>query len=112
MHPIWEGQVGWIGTRLGSHKTLHLTERPYLSLAYVADLAKPVYVDCKVEWVGDLAEKQRVWDLFKNTPEPIGYDPGTMFKGVENFGLLKLTPWRIDLWDFQRQFPVWHAAIQ
>ena len=107
MHPIWEGSTGWIGTRRESHKSRHLAEHPYVSLAYVADLVNPVYVDCHVEWVDDLTEMQRVWNLFKDAPPPVGYDPASMFKTVENFGLLKLTPWRIDLYGFPRQFPVW-----
>jgi general stress protein 26 len=112
MHPIWEGQIGWIGTRRESHKSLHLAEHPYVSLAYLGDYARPVYVDCQVEWIDDLTEKQRVWELFKSTPEPVGYDPTPMFKTVESFGLLKLTPWRIDLYEFPRQFPVWRREMQ
>ena len=112
MHPIWEGATGWIGTRRDSYKSRHLAENPHLSLAYVADLAKPVYVECVAEWVDDMAEKQRVWNLFKDAPPPVGYDPASMFKTVENFGLLKLMPWRIDLYGFPRQFPVWRRALQ
>ncbi len=44
-------------------KVRHLTHNPYVSLAYIADLAKPVYVDCKAEWVDDLSQKQRIWQL-------------------------------------------------
>lgn len=101
LHPIWEGAIGWIGTTLQSHKSKHLTKNPYMSLAYITEIHRPVYVDCKVEWMDDLALKQRIWDLFKNTPAPLGYDPGTTFKGVDvDFGVLKLTPWRIDLVSF------------
>jgi general stress protein 26 len=102
LHPIWEGQVGWIGTHLNSHKSKHLAHNPYVSLAYIKDVFKPVYVDCKAEWVDSLTEKRRIWDLFKNAPEPLGYDPALTFVAPdhENFGLLKLTPWRIDLVTF------------
>jgi len=46
-----------------------------------------------------LSEKQRLWDLFKNTPPPLGYDVGMFWKGPGDpqYGLLKLTPWRIEL---------------
>ena len=101
LHPIWEGSTGWIGTTLNSHKSKHLAKNPYMSLAYITDMHHPVYVDCKAEWIDDVAVKQRIWDLFKHTPEPLGYDPATTFKGVDvDFGVLKLTPWRIDLVSF------------
>jgi general stress protein 26 len=102
LHPIWEGSTGWIGTHRSSHKSKHLEKNPYVSLAYITEIMKPVYVDCRVEWINDLAEKQRIWDLFKNTPPPLGYDPAHDFirPDHENFGLLKLMPWRIDLVSF------------
>jgi uncharacterized pyridoxamine 5'-phosphate oxidase family protein len=102
LHPIWEGNTGWIGTHRNSHKSHHLDKNPYLSLAYVRDVMQPVYVDCTAEWITDLDVKKRVWDLFKNTPEPIGYDPAHDFIRYdhENYGLLKLSPWRIDLVNF------------
>ena len=102
LHPIWEGATGWIATNPDSFKAKHLTKNPYLSLAYVADITSPVYADCKAEWVDDVATKQRIWDLFKNTPEPLGYDPASFFGSVDapGYGLLKLTPWRIDVVTF------------
>jgi general stress protein 26 len=117
LHPIWEGQTGWIGTTRESHKTKHLAKNPYLSLAYITDINKPVYVDCKAEWMDDLAVKKRIWDLFKQTPPPLGYDPGTTYKGVDvDFGVLKLTPWRIDLVSFpapsfEEGTQVWRTAV-
>ena len=102
LHPFWEGATGWICTHRDSYKSKHLARNPYVSLAYITNVMQPVYVDCKTEWMTDLAEKRRVWDLFKNAPEPVGYDPAQDFISPEheNFGLLKLTPWRIDLVSF------------
>lgn len=102
LHPIWEGAVGWIATSPHSLKAKHLAHHPYLSLAYIADVTKPVYVDCLAVWEQNLAEKQRVWDLFKAPPPPLGFDPAQDFVAPEHekFGLLKLTPWRIDLVSF------------
>jgi hypothetical protein len=102
LHPIWEGSTGWIGTHRHSHKARHLAQNPYISLAYITDINKPVYVDCTAEWVDDLDQKQRIWNLFKATPPPLGYDPAPIFVSAdhENFGVLKLTPWRIDLVSF------------
>ena len=100
LHPIWEASTGWITTRPGSLKAKHLAANPHLSCGYM-DPAAPVYVDCRAEWVDDPAEKQRVWEYIKAQPEPYGFDPATIWSngpGGSDFGLLKLTPWRIDVW--------------
>ncbi len=102
LHPIWEGSTGWIGTHRDSFKAKHLARNPYVSLAYIAEIFRPVYVEAVVAWVDDLSEKERVWNLYKHAPEPLGYDPAFTFERFDhpNFGLLKLTPWRIDLTSF------------
>lgn len=102
LHPIWEGSTGWIGTHRNSYKSRNLEHNPYVSLAYITDVFKPVYADCNASWVDDLNEKVRIWNLFKNAPPPLGYDPATDFISPdhENFGLLKLTPWRIAIVTF------------
>lgn len=102
LHPIWEGNTGWIGTHRNSHKARHLEHNPHVSLAYIANVMNPVYIDATAEWVDDMAQKERIWNLFLTTPEPLGYDPALSFGSVdhEHFGLLKLTPWRIDLVTF------------
>jgi general stress protein 26 len=101
LHPIWEGAVGWASSRPHSLKARHLAHNPYVSLAYIADTAKPVYADCKAEWVDDAATKHHVWDLFKTTTPPAGFDLAKIFKSVDDpeFGVLKFTPWRIELFD-------------
>ena len=101
LHPIWEGQTGWASARPHSLKAKHIAHNPYVSLAYIADISKPVYADCKAEWVSDAAAKQHVWNLFATTAPPAGFDLAKIFKSVDDpeFGLLKFTPWRIDLFD-------------
>ncbi|GEM_PF-3482663 len=56
--------------------------------------------------------------MFKDAPPPLGYDPASTFVSPdhENFGLLKLTPWRIDLVSFpaesmEKGTLVWHAPV-
>jgi hypothetical protein len=73
-----------------------------MSLAYITEIMKPVYVDVETSWVDDLADKQRIWNLFADTPPPLGYDPAPDFISPDhaNFGLLKLTPWRIAVVTF------------
>jgi general stress protein 26 len=97
MHPIWEGTTGWIATHRTSFKDRHLTANPYVSLAYIEDTAHPVYADCVAAWAVDPTDKERVWDLFASAPAPLGYDPTPFFVAPDhpNFGVLKLTPWRI-----------------
>lgn len=56
LHPIWEGSTGWICTHRSSLKAKHLAANPSMSLAYITDAMKPVYVDCKTEWVDDLSQ--------------------------------------------------------
>lgn len=101
IHPLWEGQQGWAVSRPESFKARHFIKHPYVSLAYIADLAQPLYVDCHVAWETDAGEKQRIWELMATTPPPYGFDPAPMFAGGNAsspaFGLLKLTPWRIQL---------------
>lgn len=101
LHPLWEGAIGWITTRRNFHKAKHLAHNPYVSLAYIADLAKPVYVDCKTTWVDDLAQKQRIWHLCKDTPPPIGFDPTPIYESYDhpNFAILQLIPWRIEIYN-------------
>jgi general stress protein 26 len=102
MHPIWEGATGWIGTHRNSYKHKHLLANPYVSLAYITDTFNPVYVDCTAQWIEDLMQKQRIWDLFLHAPPPLGYDPAPTFGSPDDpeFGLLKLAPWRIALVSF------------
>src|SRR5262249_28729936 len=111
LHPLWEGSTGWITTRRHSFKERHLARMPYLSLAYVADIAKPVYVDCRADWVDDLDEKQRIWNLLADTPPPVGFDPEAIYRAVEDpgFGLLRLLPWRIEVPLLPTETRVWHA---
>lgn len=111
LHPVWQGATGWIATRPTSHKAKHLAANPYVSLAYVADIAKPVYVDARAEWVDDADTKRRVWDVIATAPQPMGYDPAPIFQSPDSdkFGVLKLTPWRIEVYNFPASTLVWRA---
>jgi general stress protein 26 len=102
IHPIWEGSTGWIATGRHSLKEKHLAANPNVSLSYWDQQHQQVYVDCTAAWTDDQAEKVRVWDLYKHTPPPLGYDPQMIWQGGPEdpgYGLLKLTPRRIELWS-------------
>jgi general stress protein 26 len=101
MHPIWEGSTGWLATMRHSLKARHLAHNPYISLADIADVLRPVYADCLAEWEDDRPTKRRVWEMFCSAPPPLQYNLGAFFGSVESpeFGLVRLSPWRIELYD-------------
>jgi general stress protein 26 len=106
LHPIWEivdgAPVGYIATGRQSHKEKHLARNPYVSLTYWDPAHEQVYVDAKSEWADAPAERQRIWDLYKNTPPPLGYDPGMIWQNgplADDFGVMRLSPWRVELWS-------------
>jgi hypothetical protein len=114
LHPLWEGSTGWITTDPRSLKATHLARNPYVSLAYISDVAKPAYVDCRAARVDEPATKQHVWDLCLNTPPPMGFDPAPIYgsptqpvAGRPVFGVLKLTPYRIVLAQFPAPPMIW-----
>lgn len=100
LHPIWEDSTGYIATGRESFKAKHIAKHPFVSCTYWDPEHKQVYAECKAEWVDEQAEKQRIWDLFKNTPMPYGYDPALFWPGGPTdagFGVLKLSPWRLEI---------------
>lgn len=64
----------------------------------------------QVEWVDDLAQKQQVWQLCKETPPPVGFDPEPIYERADhpNFGVLKLIPWHIEIANFPAESLIWH----
>lgn len=121
LHPIWEvvdgALVGYIATGRHSLKEKHIARNPYVSLSYWDQLHEQVYVDAKAEWSDAPEERQRIWDLYKSTPPPLGYDPGMIWKGgplADDFGVMRLEPWRIEMWsldDLAKRVPpqVWRG---
>ena len=114
VHTIWDGQTGWITTRRGTPKVRDLAGNPHVSLAYTSDLLHPVYADCLARWVDDPTTRRHVWDLFLAAPPPLGFDPSSMFAGIDDpgFGVLKFMPYRIALEDVSGQGErriVWRA---
>lgn len=79
LHPIWQWDgsqlVGWIGTSPTPIKRAHLKASPYMSLNYWTPSHDTCVADCRAEWAFDDETRTMVWNLFLNTPEPIGYDP-------------------------------------
>jgi hypothetical protein len=93
--------VGWVGTAPTPLKRAHLEHRPYVSCNYWAPSHDTCVAECRAELVFDDETRTMVWNLFKGTPEPLGYDPGGI--GVPGwdtptspaFAVLRLRPWRL-----------------
>jgi general stress protein 26 len=109
MHPIWDGPIGWVISWPGSHKAKHLQGHPYVSLAYMQDKDRPTYVDCRAEWIDEMGEKERIWQLHKATPPPLGFDPQPYYGTINHhyYGLLRFTPWRIELGNLHGEPIIW-----
>lgn len=117
LHPVWEDHIGWVTTRRGTPKLRHLAANPHLSLAYVGDPFRPVYVECRATWDDDLATRERIWALCRGLSEAEGgFDPALTWGAIEDpeNGLLRLDPWRIELNDFRGppQTFIWEAGHQ
>ena len=107
LHPIWELDeqlTGWIVTRATPVKVRHLSHSPYLSCSYWEPGHEVAVADCEAEWVADVATRQRVWELYRDAPAPLGYDFWSVFPdgpAGESPALLRLTPYRLRLNDIE-----------
>lgn len=106
LHPLWlwDGSRlrGWIATEPTVLKRAHLEQSPNLSLSYWTPSHDTCQVECRAAWKLDDATRAEVWDLFKNAPAPVGYDPAIIPQwkdgpSSKSFGTLYLEPWRIRL---------------
>jgi general stress protein 26 len=110
MHPVWEGSTGWIISWQATLKSKHIANNPHVSLAYFChDKNYPMYIDCTATWETDRDEMWRVWDYYKVARQPMGFDPEPHFGDIdhEHFGLLKLIPWRIELYTLGKESIIW-----
>jgi hypothetical protein len=103
LHPIWQWDgsqlIGWIGTGPTPIKRAHLNASPYMSLNYWTPSHDTCVADCRVEWALDDETRTKIWELFLNAPEPVGYDPSIIpaweSPTSEAFAVLKLEPWHL-----------------
>jgi general stress protein 26 len=111
MHVVWDGAVGWVITRPDSHKAKHLERNPFVSLAYIQDSRKPVYVDAAAGWVAEEGEKERIWKLHQTIPPPLGFDPQPHYGSTAHpfYGLLRFDPWRIELGNLGGEAVIWRG---
>ena len=94
-----------------------MAHNPHISLSYLEVLepwgTEQVYIDATAEWADEPATKTRVWELFKSTEPPLGFDPAVMWKGPDDpeFGLLRVTPWRIELASLRPTGDGWKTTV-
>lgn len=103
LHPIWEWDgshlVGWIATGPTPVKRSHLENNPNVSLSYWHPSQDTCQSECSASWAFDDETRTRVWNLFAQGPEPVGYDPSLIPAWTsptsEAFAVLRLDPWRL-----------------
>ena len=103
LHPIWEWDgeslVGWVATGPTPTKRAHLEASPFVSANYWAPDQNTCVAECRAVLIYDDETKARIWELFKNTPEPVGYDPAIIpaweSPASPNYAVLRLDPWRL-----------------
>jgi general stress protein 26 len=102
VHPVWVfangALTGWLTTRVTPIKVRHLAGNPNVSLAYIASNTDAAFFDCTAQWVEGDAGKQECWNAFLEAPEPVRYDPATIWPagaGDPNFAVLRFAPYRV-----------------
>jgi hypothetical protein len=107
LHPIFvvrdDRPLGWALTGRTPLKTRHLAANPHMACSYWTPAHDTVFIDCTTAWVEDDDEKREVYDLFRDTPTPLGWGPeGMAGWGDEQwrspiFTPLRLEPWRVQI---------------
>jgi len=104
LHPywLWDGAEleGWIATGPTPIKRAHLDNSPYVSVTYWATNHDTCTAECQATLLSDDETRTRVWQMFKDAPAPVGYDPAIVPVWSEGptspaFAALRLEPWRL-----------------
>ena len=99
---MWDGTslVGWIATGPTPVKRAHLEASPFVSVTYWTAEPRHLHRGVRGEWAFDDETRRSVWQLFKNAPAPVGYDPAIVPAWSDGptspaFAALRLEPWRL-----------------
>ena len=103
LHPFWQWDgtrlVGWVATSPTPAKRAHLAAHPFASASYWAPSQDTCTAECRAALVEDDATRAMVWELFANSPAPVGYDPAIIpawtSPTAPAFAVLRLEPWRL-----------------
>ena len=82
VHPVlqWDERPpqGWVTSRPTALRRRHLRTSPMVSLTWWSPAQDVLTVDCRAAWVFD-EQLEQVWDAIAATPEPVGFDPATIW---------------------------------
>ncbi len=82
MHPVWSwsGEVptALVSARPTPIKLAHLAAHPDLTCFYWDPVHDTVAIDAQARWVTP-DQVSEAWEQIKATPEPVGFDPGTIW---------------------------------
>jgi hypothetical protein len=99
VHPVWEstpdGLIGRVCTRATPLKRAHIAHSPYASVSYWDPAHDVAVAECAAAWD---PHPERTWPVFRAHPEPVGFDPETVFEGGTahpQAAVLELRPWRL-----------------
>ncbi len=103
LHPLWQWDgarlIGWIATSPTPTKRVHLDVSPFISLNYWSPSHDTCVAECGAKWAFDDDTRTMVWNLFLNTPEPVGYNPKIVpawtSPTCDAFAVLRVEPWRL-----------------
>ena len=103
LHPIWEWDgerlVGWIATSPTPPKRAHLIAHPYASVNYWHPSHDTCVAECRAALFNDDETRIKVWNMFRDGPEPVGYNPAIVpaWPGptADAFAVMRLEPWRL-----------------
>jgi len=104
LHPywVWDGGrlVGWVATSPTPVKRVHLDHTPFVSVNYWAPTHDTATAECAASWAFDDVTRTMVWNLMRDAPAPVGYDPAIIPGWKDGptspaFAALRLDPWRL-----------------
>lgn len=103
LHPVWHWDgtrlIGWIATGPTPVKRAHLAAHPYVSVSYWSPTHDTCVAECRAALLMDDETRVMVWNLLRDSPKPVGYDPAIVpaWPGptAEAFAALRLEPWRL-----------------
>ena len=115
LHPIFivrdDAPVGWALTGKTPLKTRHLEANPHMACAFWTPSHDTVFIDAVTTWVTDEDELRFTWELFRDTPPPLGWtQAGLDGYGPDEWRSEIYTPLRLDPWRVQimlgKEYPV------
>ena len=107
LHPIFvvrDGRPrGWALTSRTPLKARHLAANPHVSCSFWTPSHDTVFVDAVATWVEDERERRETWELFLDTPAPLGWGAdgmagyGPLKWNGPSYSALRLEPWRVQV---------------